>query len=260
MIDIDPDILYLNNKVLSNSRFEKISDEIYLCKNFLSKEECDEIIEDAKLDTEAEGKQYRSNILIKYKERLLDLVDFSGQYNVKENNINGGWDKIVLRSDNDEDKFHIDIYNYLNKYIESSTIIEDSDMEKMNTSYMSFVIYFSEDFDGGSISYPEYKFKHKPSAGDMILHNVQIVHGVEPITSGERWSYQGSIDMVKYIPKHLFEEFILDNAYFQKKQSMLKMPKEPDYKMKEEMFFYRADQSPTLNKRLSKYITQESYP
>jgi hypothetical protein len=258
MINIDPDILYLNNKVLSNSRFEKITDEIYLCKNFLSKEECQEIIEDAKLDTEAQGKQYRSNILIKYKKRLLNLINFSSQYNVKENNINGGWDKIVLRSDNDEDKFHIDIYNYLNKYIESSTIVEYPGMEKINTSYISFVIYFSEDFDGGSIYYPEYNFKYKPSVGDMILHNVQIVHGVEPITSGDRWSYQGSIDMIKFISKDLSDQFILDNEHFQKRQSSLKMPKQPDYKMKEEMFFYRADQTPILNKRLLKF-TQEPY-
>lgn len=259
MINIDQDILYLNSKVLSNNRFEKIADEIYLCKSFLSKEECAELLEDAKLDKESEGKQYKTSILIKYKQRLLDLIDFDSQDNVSYNSINGGWDKLVLRSDNDEDKFHIDIYNYLNKYMEMSTIEYDRDLEKINTSYMSFVIYFSEDFEGGSISYPEYKFKYKPSAGDMILHNVQIVHGVEPVTSGERWSYQGSIDMIKYLPKDLFDDFVLDNTYFQKKQAALKMPKQPDYKMKEEMFFYREDQSPIFNKRLLKYITQAPY-
>jgi hypothetical protein len=259
MINIDQDILYLNNKLLSNDRFEKIHDEIYICKKFLSEEECYILVEDAKKDIGAQGKQYTSNLLINYKDRLLSLIDFESQGNIKESNINGGWDKLVLRSDGDSDKFHIDIYNYLNKYMESSQIQFDERLEKINTSFMSFVIYFSEDFDGGSISYPEYNFKYKPSIGDMILHNVQIVHGVEPVTSGERWSYQGSIDMVKYIEKDLFTKFIVDNEYFQNRHDALKMPKEPDHKMKDDMFFYREDQSPLLNKRLLKYVTQEPY-
>lgn len=259
MINVDPDILYLNSRVLSNSRFEKIHDEIYICKGFLSKEECIELVEDAKTDSNSQGKQYRSNLLIEYKDRLLSLLNFDSQDNIKENNVSGSWERLVLRSDNDEDKFHIDIYNYLNAYMESSVITPGQDFEKINTSFMSFVIYFSDDFDGGSISYPEYDFKYKPVAGDMILHNVQIVHGVEPVTRGERWSYQGSVDMVKYLPKDMYDQFVLDNEYFQQRQMSLIMPKEPSYKMKEKMFFYRADQKPSLNKRLLKF-TQEPYP
>jgi hypothetical protein len=259
MINIDQDLLYLNNQLLSNNRFEKIHDEIYIYKNFLSKEECYDLVEDAKKDVYAEGKQYRSSLLKNYKDRLIGLLDFENQRNIKEHNINGGWDKLVLRSNNDSDKFHIDIYNYLNKYMESSQIQLDPNLEKINTSFMSFVIYFSEDFDGGSISYPEYSFKYKPRAGDMILHNVQIVHGVEPVINGERWSYQGSIDMVKYIKKDLFDQFTVDNEYFQNRQDALKMPKEPDHKMKDDMFFYREDQSPLLNKRLLRYVTREPY-
>jgi hypothetical protein len=49
------------------------------------------------------------------------------------------------------------------------------------------VIYPNDNYEGGEISYPEYGFKYKPVAGSVVFHSGDTKHGVELVTSGERY-------------------------------------------------------------------------
>jgi hypothetical protein len=113
---------------------------------------------------------------------------------------------------------------------------------------MSFIIYFSEDFEGGEIHYPEYGITYKPKTGDMILHNVEVVHSVKKILSGKRWSYQSSLSSIKYIPDLMYAKFIEDNDYYIQCTNEKNIENNP-------IFFYRSDQEPIFNERLKPFAS-----
>jgi hypothetical protein len=52
----------------------------------------------------------------------------------------------------------------------------------------SSVIYLNDDYEGGSIGFPEYGEYYRPKKGDCIIFNASIVHEVLPITGGIRYT------------------------------------------------------------------------
>lgn len=253
------EILKMNELFLSNPRFEKLSDEIYLCRNFLTKQECENLIIEAKENYNISKNLYKSKSLFLYRDRLINLLNFDNQNNVVPDNINKDWNNLVLRVEdkNDTREFcfapHVDIYNFFDKYFEESILEKKNGIEEeIDIGYLSFVIYFSENFDGGEIFYPEYNIKYKPKIGDIILHNVQIIHSVYKILNGERWSYQGSIGIKKYLDSEKKKKFDFDNQYYGECLMQNNIDNNPN-------FFYRVDQKPILNKRLLRYVNEEPY-
>ena len=257
MINPNPDILELNSKFLSSNKFEKLSDEVYLYRNFLSKQECEDLINEACPDPEVLQFRYPSKSLNNYRERLSKEFDYDSQSNITEKNLDGPWDSLLLRySDPDNNSRltfspHVDIYNFFVDYHKEAVINPLDNYTEINLGHMSFIIYFSDDFEGGEIVYPEYNIEYKPQAGDVVFHNVEVVHLVKKILSGKRWSYQSSIGSTKYIPTSIHNKFLEDNDYYAKCRSENNIEDNPT-------FFYRADQKPILNKRLLNF-TQESY-
>jgi hypothetical protein len=257
MINPNPDILELNSKLLSSDKFEKLSDEVYIYRNFLSKQECADLINEACPDPEVLQFRYPSKSLNNYRERLSNEFDYNSQSNITEKNLDGPWDSLLLRySDPDNSSLltfspHVDIYNFFVDYHKEAVIKPLDNYTEINLGHMSFIIYFSDDFEGGEIVYPEYGIEYKPKAGDVVFHNVEVVHLVKKILSGKRWSYQSSIGSTKYIPNSINNKFLGDNAYYEKCISENNIEENPT-------FFYRADQKPIFNKRLLDF-TQESY-
>jgi len=252
------EIFKLNETFLSNPKFEKLSNEVYICRNFLTEEECKSLIEEARKDCDSFKTEYSSKSLILYKDRLMNLLNFKTQNNIVLDNVNKDWDRLILRVEdkNDIREFcfapHVDIYSFFEEYHQESILEKKDGFKDIAIGYMSFIIYFSEDFEGGEIYYPEYDIKYKPKVGDMVIHNVEVIHAVYKIIGGERWSYQGSISIKKYVDENRKNKFILDNEYYQECRMKNNIDYNPD-------FFYRADQVPILNKRLLSYVNGEPY-
>ena len=53
--------------------------------------------------------------------------------------------------------------------------------------FWGMVIYPNEGYTGGRIMYPQYDLKYQPKAGDMIMHEGYVRHGVEKVISGDRF-------------------------------------------------------------------------
>ena len=51
------------------------------------------------------------------------------------------------------------------------------------------VLYLNDCFNGGDIYYPDLNLSYQPVAGDLIIHNAMIEHGVNKITEGVRYTY-----------------------------------------------------------------------
>lgn len=67
---------------------------------------------------------------------------------------------------------------------------EDQDMENNRNAENKYgiLMYLNSDFDGGEICYPELGIEYKPKPGVLLIHYAGNLHGVNPITSGVRYS------------------------------------------------------------------------
>ena len=52
----------------------------------------------------------------------------------------------------------------------------------------SSIVYWSKDFDGGEIYFPEDGVEIKPKAGSLIFWSNPVLHGVKEITRGDRYA------------------------------------------------------------------------
>lgn len=55
------------------------------------------------------------------------------------------------------------------------------------------VIYPNDNYLGGELSYPNYNFYYKPSAGSLVLHTGNTRHGVLSVKNGTRFSIASTI-------------------------------------------------------------------
>lgn len=120
-------------------------------------------------------------------------------------------------------RINIDVYNIIEKYIQKMRVcLEDffnvglstrspviikwrPGMEQkphadkqMNdgrpnpfpTYDLNSLIYYNDDFEGGELYYPDYDVIIKPKPGLAVAHpgDVNYLHGVKPIISGERYT------------------------------------------------------------------------
>ena len=52
----------------------------------------------------------------------------------------------------------------------------------------SSVVYLNNDFEGGTIRFPEYDVEYSPKSGDLVIFKADIQHEVTTITSGKRYT------------------------------------------------------------------------
>jgi hypothetical protein len=68
------------------------------------------------------------------------------------------------------------------------------------------VIYLNECFNGGDIFYPDLNINYQPSAGDLVIHHAMIKHGVNEVIEGVRYSYP------MFLVKNSLKESILEKT------------------------------------------------
>lgn len=56
------------------------------------------------------------------------------------------------------------------------------------TVFWGAVIYPNDEYSGGEIYYPKYKFKYKAKPGSLVLHKGNVKHGVLLVKDGTRYS------------------------------------------------------------------------
>ena len=67
---------------------------------------------------------------------------------------------------------------------------EDENMVNNRNAYCKYgiLMYLNSDFDGGEICYPEYGIEYKPKRGVLLIHHAGNMHGVNPVSTGTRYS------------------------------------------------------------------------
>ncbi|MEY3434797.1 MAG: hypothetical protein RLZZ195_279 [Pseudomonadota bacterium] len=178
--------------------FEKIGEEIYVYKNFLSKEFCEDLV----------------NSIKKIEDKDWDLIGESGRYFSKPGTVN--FEPIyenIISSINLEDGFNIQHGSRALKMIKDSFMsphadnVEYDSLEKQALEYVEgepydlrenthygMVIYLN-DFEGGELEYVNQNIIYKPNVGDFVIHSAKenCTHGVKKVLSDVRYSYSNNI-------------------------------------------------------------------
>jgi Rps23 Pro-64 3,4-dihydroxylase Tpa1-like proline 4-hydroxylase len=77
----------------------------------------------------------------------------------------------------------------VSKYVMGCHIKPHTDTDFYNTSRVFTGIYYlNENYEGGEIFFPKFSIAIRPQRGSLLLFFSEYLHGVRPITSGERYS------------------------------------------------------------------------
>jgi len=60
---------------------------------------------------------------------------------------------------------------------------------KNSVNYLRYglIVYYNDDYDGGSLNYPDLGIVHKPKARSLMIHGGHILHGTTRVTGANRY-------------------------------------------------------------------------
>jgi 2OG-Fe(II) oxygenase superfamily len=194
----------------------QLNEESYLYKGFLSKDELAEVRKEIDKATPNKGGSIPLWYLDRFRPRVADL--FVGDFAIDE------MKKIDSYEAGKGMPLHNDRFNY--EYDLIDMLVDENYTNSIQRSLgcYAFLIYLNDDYEGGEISYPEYNMDYKPVAGDMIIHNSEIIHGIKKVTSGIRYRFQGVVSQ-----KFYFDAEKINKFKFPTNNSESYNPLDPDY-------------------------------
>lgn len=155
----------------------KLFDDVYEIKNFLTDEELKEVFKI--IENTPEEKWFSD----KTKEDK-DFADFWYGKNLH-------FDKeTIFTSINEKMKNLLDSYYYypdqliLQRYKKGDFINYHADQWNPDLPYYvgyGYCLYFNDDYQGGELHYPDLNIKIKPEANSLYIHGGHIVHGSLPV-------------------------------------------------------------------------------
>lgn len=184
--------------------FEILGENIYLYKNFITEDEC-KLIMDEVLSMESRGwKQLTSekhhttwkdiDSLIPARKKIKDLLEesyyFAANLNVQR------MLKGVIRPP------HADNFTFLEALEASKLYVEGDDYDLADDIKLGVVLYLNN-FDGGSLYYPDQDVTIKPNIGDLVIHGAEekCRHALTEVLSPERYLYANHIYQNIKVPK-----------------------------------------------------------
>lgn len=180
--------------LFDNPNLISIGKDIYLYKNFLTKEECEYYTSFARSLPEEKWEAQNQDISIATKTYYLRPIPSKIRKIIPgELKVAMGCQVIRLLQGGKYEPHHdaniySDVIERFNRYKDG----QDFDIELY--PLYGIVVYLN-DFEGGEIYYPLQNIEYKPTAGDLIIHSAEehCTHGTKPVTSGERYTYTSSV-------------------------------------------------------------------
>ena len=150
------------------SKFENINESAFLIKSFLDENLCDKIIKKTIIDLNKIKKFNKiSNIKLEfYKEEVKKMVD-----SLLNNGIQSNGFTFVETPKGISWPEHTDSGNW----------------NYANAKKLFGGIIYLNNFSGGDVYYPDTNTKYHPSKGDLIIHDVNTIHGVTLVESDFRY-------------------------------------------------------------------------
>lgn len=197
--------------MLNLKNAEVISENIYVYHNFVTEEECKNILDriqgledSAWVGDERAGHKRTISIdtIAKIRDRVQELLDdgyFVGS------NVNP-----IRMLKGSTWGLHTDEHDFLDVK-EAMSLYKEGDpfnLEQLNVAGM--ILYFNE-FDGGSLTYPNKNIEYHPQKGDLVIHGAgeDCLHGVTELLSEVRYTHSNHIYTMVKVPK----DFVKSNLH-----------------------------------------------
>ena len=182
-----------------NKGFEKLGEDIYVYRNFLSQEEVtkykliiDHYVENNMWEPGTIGSFFENKVTKEIPEfqqiRKKAIAIFEPDYK-----FGPSLSATCLRN-GDKWGVHADAHDFMEIRAKSATVKDGDPHIMVDDSKYGTVIYFNE-FEGGDLFYPEQNISYHPNPGDMVLHSSEEIcrHGVSEIISGPRYGFSGHL-------------------------------------------------------------------
>lgn len=185
--------------LINVENFQELADGVWVYKNFVSKEECEEVLDIATSLPDSiwfERDWYKStkkqiNRLNPLHNRLKSILKdgfYLGENLSLVKFVKGQtWD---LHKDN-----HDSIY-----LVEANSNIKNGEITYPAEYTTHGVIFYFNDFEGAEIVYPELQLEYKPEKGDMLIHRSDISHKVLELNSEIRYTHSNKIFVHIQVP------------------------------------------------------------
>jgi hypothetical protein len=185
--------------------FEKIGEDIYVYHNFVTKEECDEIVNianntpDERWFGNPDPKDHQftganNDTIPSIQKRIKDIVDDGIDLNYN--------DGIVRMIKGAFWGLHADNHDFLEVRKASESLKDGQDYVLAQNNLMGIILYFN-DFEGGSLVYPEQGIEYHPKPGDLVMHSAEdhCKHLVTELLSDVRYSHSNNLFNYIKVPK-----------------------------------------------------------
>lgn len=183
---------------------KEISEDIFIYKNFLGYEECNEIVEYLDQLNESDWVLDRPGYSFYKRTERLDVISKVRDkiVSILPDALNLGVCASAVRMKKGAYwEIHSDVHDFFEIEKLANSYVEGQPYLEKELSVYGTVVYFNN-FEGGEIYYPNQGIIYKPSPGDLVIHSSsdKCLHGVKPLVSEKRYSYANHIYKIVRIP------------------------------------------------------------
>lgn len=129
-------------------------------------------------------RQCSGDILLELNTSIYNLID---KYILKMKNILENYFSVELHS---RPPVLVRWFSGLEQRPHADKQLNDGSPNPFPTYDLNSLIYYNDDFEGGELYYPDHNLVIKPEPGLAVAHpgDINYLHGVKKIISGERWT------------------------------------------------------------------------
>lgn len=142
-----------------------------IIKNFLTEEECDSLLLEAKNSSDWKPQNKDTGIFILKSKNHKVLISI--------------YNRVASLFD---DRLHAQSIRMIHKTNKESFWERHSDNEGGSEIDYGVVIYLNDNFEGGELSYPDLDLIVKPEKGMLVCHSGDVMHEVLKVTDGDRYT------------------------------------------------------------------------
>jgi hypothetical protein len=194
--------------MFDKTNFEKIGQDIYVYKNFVLEKECENIVKLSESFPEEDWYPSDKNIgnsgslLLNKEIRQLKPIQNRLRNILSKGIYMGESLQITKMTKGSYWHFHSDNPSSLKIRESNKKIKNNTEVKLLPNQIFGLVMYFNN-FEGGSLVYPNQNISYSPKMGDLLIHSAEehCFHGVSELTSNVRYSHSNNLFEYLEVPE-----------------------------------------------------------
>lgn len=168
---------------------KKISEGIYLCKNQINSHEVVELIENCSKTYLFEKVDRRPHLTMEFP-TFFNKSDCLNSINLRNFIYRHILPPIVeyCNINNLSQMYPKKNFITVSKLYPGMPMAPHLDNTRSESNHFICMMYINDEYTGGEISFPKNLISYKPKSGDIVLYRANILHSVQEVLDGVRYS------------------------------------------------------------------------